>query len=322
MHQVAVVAIPPVGAFELSIPDLLFGGVEVDGQPAYATTTCAARPGRVQTRGGFDVVVPRGLDALESANTVMVTGTGARHDVKPAVLEALRDAAARGARMASICTGVFVLAQAGLLDDRCVTTHWRYAAELSASFPRVRVRTEPLFVEDGPIVTSAGLAAGIDLCLHLIRTDHGAAVANSVARMAVVAPVRPGGQAQFVPAPMPSLGSTSLDRTRAWALTRLHEKLRLSDLAAHAHVSIRTLNRRFLAETGLSPLQWLLQLRIDHACQLLETTDLPLGIVAHRSGIATVDSLRDHMLQRTGLTPTAYRAAFTHSPGPPRVSGA
>jgi transcriptional regulator GlxA family with amidase domain len=163
-------------------------------------------------------------------------------------------------------------------------------------------------------VTSAGLAAGIDLCLHIIRTDHGAAVANTIARLAVVAPVRPGGQAQFVSVVVPSAAPTALDETRAWALTRIQDKLTLADLARHANTSIRTLNRRFRDETGLSPLQWLLQVRVDRARELLETTDLPVGIVAHRSGLGTVDSLRDHLAHKTGLTPSAYRAAFTHSP--------
>ena len=313
MHHIAVVAVPPVGAFELSIPDLLFGGVDIDGRPAYAIHTCTTVPGAVATRGGFDVVVTR-LDTITKADTVVVAGTGAREDFAPELLSALQQAAARGARMTSICTGVFVLATAGLLDGRCVTTHWRYADELSQAFPQVRVRPEVLYLEDGPVVTSAGLAAGIDLCLHLIRTDHGAAVANTVARLAVVAPVRPGGQAQFVDAPVASINSTTLDRTRAWALTRLQDQLTLADLARHANISVRTLNRRFRSETGLSPLQWLLQLRVDRARELLETTDLPLGVIAHRSGIGTVDSLRDHLVQRTGLTPSAYRAAFTHSP--------
>jgi transcriptional regulator GlxA family with amidase domain len=314
MHHIAVVAVPPVGAFELSIPDLLFGGVDIDGRPAYAIHTCTTAPGAVATRGGFDVVVTRGLDTITKADTVVVAGTGAREDFAPELLSALQEAAARGARMTSICTGVFVLATAGLLDGRCVTTHWRYADELSQAFPQVHVRPEVLYLEDGPVVTSAGLAAGIDLCLHLIRTDHGAAVANRVARLAVVAPVRPGGQAQFVDAPVASMNSATLDGTRAWALTTLQDQLTLADLARHANISIRTLNRRFRSETGLSPLQWLLQLRVDRARELLETTDLPLGVIAHRSGIGTVDSLRDHLVQRTGLTPSAYRAAFTHSP--------
>jgi transcriptional regulator GlxA family with amidase domain len=314
MHRIAVVAVPPVGAFELSIPDLLFGGVQIDGQPAYAIRTCTLHPGALATRGGFDVVVTEGLNAAAASDTVLVTGTGARDDLAPQLLAALQHAARRGARIASICTGAFVLAKAGLLDGRSATTHWRYATELAERYPRVRVRPEVLFVEDGQFVTSAGLAAGIDLCLHLIRTDHGAAVANTIARLAVVAPVRPGGQAQFVDTPIPSAAPTALAETRAWALTRIQDKLTLADLAGHANTSIRTLNRRFRAETGLTPLQWLLQLRIDNARELLETTDLPVSVIAHRSGLGTVDSLRDHLFHKTGLTPTAYRAAFTQSP--------
>jgi transcriptional regulator GlxA family with amidase domain len=314
MHRIAVVAVPPVGAFELSIPDLLFGDVQIDGRPAYATRTCTPDPGPVATRGGFDVIVTGALDTIDDADTILVSGTGARDDFAPKLLSALRNAARRGARIASICTGAFVLAEAGLLDGRCATTHWRYAAELEQRYPRVRLRPEVLFVEDGPVVTSAGLAAGIDLCLHLIRTDHGAAVANTIARLAVVAPVRPGGQAQFVSSPVPSAAPTTLDQTRAWALTKIPDKLTLADLADHANTSIRTLNRRFRAETGLSPLQWLLQLRISRARELLETTDLPVGVIARRSGLGSVDSLRDHLVNKTGLTPSAYRAAFTHSP--------
>lgn len=314
MHRIAVVAVPPVGAFELSIPDLLFGGVQIDGRAAYAVGTCTPVPGPVATRGGFDVIVTGSLEMIGAADTVLVTGTGARDDIAPELVSALQDAGRRGARIASICTGAFVLAEAGLLDGRCATTHWRYAAEFAQRYPRVRVRPEVLFVEDGSVVTSAGLAAGIDLCLHIIRTDHGAAVANTVARLAVVAPVRPGGQAQFLTAAVPSTAPTSLSQTRAWALTKIQEKLTLADLADHANVSIRTLNRRFRDETGLSPLQWLLQLRIDRARELLEATDLPVAVIAHRSGLGSVDSLRDHFVHKTGLTPSAYRAAFTHSP--------
>jgi transcriptional regulator GlxA family with amidase domain len=171
-----------------------------------------------------------------------------------------------------------------------------------------------LYVEDGPILTSAGLAAGIDLCLHIVRTDYGAAVANAVARLAVVAPVRPGGQAQFIESPLPPETGTSLATTRAWALERLHEPLTLADLAAHTSTSVRTLTRRFHAETNLSPLQWLLHQRIDRARELLEATDLPMDEVARRSGFGSADSLRQHVLRRVGLTPSAYRAAFTRTP--------
>jgi transcriptional regulator GlxA family with amidase domain len=312
MHQIAVVAVPPVGTFELAIPDLIFSGVQVAGHPAYDVFPCAAEPGRVTSTGGLDVFVPHGLDRAEAADTVIVTGTGARGHGDRRTLAALRRAAARGARIASICTGAFVLAQAGLLDGRRATTHWRYAAELGERFPSITPQPDVLFVQDGDIVTSAGLAAGIDMCLHLIRADHGAATANTVARLAVVAPVRPGGQAQFISSPLPAENGTTLADTRAWVLRRLGEPLTLTDLATHARVSVRTLTRRFRAETGESPLQWLLHQRVERARELLEVTDLPLTRVAHLSGIGSIESLRQHLIRRTGLSPSAYRASFTH----------
>lgn len=311
MHQIAVVAVPPVGTFELAIPDLIFSGVQAAGHPAYEVLTCTAEPGRVTSTGGFDVFVPHGLDRVETADTVMVTGTGAREHADPRTLAALRRAAARGARIASICTGAFVLAQAGLLNGRRATTHWHYAAELGERFPSVTPQPDVLYIQDGNIVTSAGLAAGIDLCLHLIRVDHGAATANEVARLGVVAPVRPGGQAQFIRSPLPAENGTTLADTRAWVLRRLGEPLTLTDLATHARMSVRTLTRRFRAETGQSPLQWLLHQRIEQACELLEATDLPLTRVAHLSGIGSIESLRQHVVRRTGLNPSAYRASFT-----------
>jgi transcriptional regulator GlxA family with amidase domain len=312
MHQIAVVAVPPVGTFELAIPDLIFSGVEVAGRPAYEVSTCTGEPGRVTSTGGLDVFVPHGLERADTADTVIVTGTGARDHADPATVAALRRAAARGARIASICTGAFVLAHAGLLDGRRATTHWRYATELGDRFPSITPQPDVLFVQDGDIVTSAGLAAGIDLCLHLIRADHGAVAANTVARLAVVAPVRPGGQAQFINAPLPTENGTTLADTRAWVLRRLAEPLTLADLATHARVSVRTLTRRFRTETGESPLQWLLHQRVEQARELLEATDLPLTRVAHLSGIASIESLRQHIIRRTGLTPSAYRTSFTH----------
>ena len=255
-----------------------------------------------------------GLDVIADADTVLVTGTGNRLAADTRVLAALRDAAGSGKRIASICTGAFVLAQAGLLDGRSATTYWLHSAEFRSRFPAVDLRPDVLFVEDGRLLTSAGLAAGIDLCLHMVRSDYGAAAANSVARLAVVAPVRPGGQAQFIDSPLPPENGSSLTPTRAWAADRLHEPLTLADLAAHAHTSIRTLTRRFHAETGLSPLQWLLHQRVDRARELLETTSLSVAEVAIRTGLGTPDSLRQHLRNRIGLTPSAYRAAFTRAP--------
>jgi transcriptional regulator GlxA family with amidase domain len=314
MHRIAVVAVPPVGTFELAIPELIFSAVRVEAGAAYEVRTCTAEPGVVAATGALSVVVAHGLEAIDDADTVIVTGTGARGQADPRILAALRDAAAAGKRIASICTGAFVLAQAGLLDGRDVTTHWNYAAELTQRFPTVRLHADVLFVEDGRVLTSAGLAAGIDLCLHIVRVDFGAAVANTVARLGVVAPVRPGGQAQFIATPLPPESGVSLAATRVWALEQLHRPLTRDDLAHHARVSVRTLTRRFLTETGTSPLQWLLHQRIQRAQELLETTDLSIVQVAERSGLGTADSLRKHLTRRTGLTPSSYRAMYTQLP--------
>jgi transcriptional regulator GlxA family with amidase domain len=311
MHRIVVVAVPPVTVFDLSIPETVFPAVLIDGGPVYEVTVCTPSPGSVTGSIGLSVVVQHGLDVIEEADTVIVTGTGAREGAPPRVLDALRRAAAGGKRVASICTGAFVLAQAGLLDGRPATTYWKYSGEMRERFPAVEVRPDVLFVDDGAILTSAGLAAGLDLCLHMIRRDHGAVAANAVARLAVVAPVRPGGQAQFIETPLPPEQGFSLTATRAWALSRLDVPLTLADLATHARTSTRTLTRRFRAETGLSPLQWLLHQRVDRARELLEATDLPVEQVARRSGLGTAESLRQHLMRRNGMTPSAYRNAFT-----------
>ncbi|MFB7181312.1 GlxA family transcriptional regulator [Streptomyces sp. NPDC056257] len=308
-HRVAVIACPPVTSFDLSIPGVVFGATSLGEQPAYEVTVCTLVPGVVEARYGTDVVVPRGLDAVERADTVMVTGTSDRDNTDPRVLDALRAAAARGARIASICTGTFVLAQAGLLAGRRATTFWTASAEFGRLFPDVDLVPDVLFVEDGRMLSSAGMSAGIDLCLHLVRRDHGAAVANTTARLVVAAPVRPGGQAQYIETPLPPERGTSLAATRAWALARLNEPTTLAELARHAGTSTRTLTRRFRAETGLSPLQWLLHQRLHRAREILETTTLPMDQVAARSGLGTADSLRTHVTRHTGLTPSTYRAA-------------
>ncbi|GAB3836516.1 GlxA family transcriptional regulator [Dactylosporangium cerinum] len=311
MRRIAVIAVPPVTTFDLAIPEVVFPAVRVDGRPGYEVTVCTPEPGVVPGYNGLAVVIPNGLDVVEDADTLIVTGTGAREAADPRVLDALRRAAGRGKRIASICTGAFVLAQAGLLDGRPATTYWLFTQEMRDRFPAVDLQPDVLFVDDGAILTSAGLAAGLDLCLHMIRIDYGAVAANAVARLAVVAPVRPGGQAQFIQTPLPPESGTGLAETRAWALERLGEPLTLADLAAHARASTRTLTRRFREETGLSPLQWLLHQRVDRACELLEATDLPIEQVARRSGLGTAESLRQHLMRRNGVTPTAYRTAFT-----------
>jgi transcriptional regulator GlxA family with amidase domain len=300
--------------FNLGICEMLFTKVEVDGRPGYEVQLCTAEPGTVATSGGAGIVISGGLDVVAWADTVIVAGTGARMEVDPRLLTALRTAARDGKRIASICTGAFALAEAGLLDGRRATTYWAYTEELAGRYPEVALEPDVLFVQDGQVLTASGYAAGIDLCLHLIRTDYGAAVANTVARLALVAPVRHGGQAQFTDTPLPAESGSSLAGTRAWAMTRLDQPLTLADLARHAAVSVRTLSRRFHAETGLSPLQWLLHQRLERARELLETTTLPVDQVARASGLGTADSLRAHLTRRVGLTPSDYRATFTRLP--------
>ncbi|MFJ8011118.1 GlxA family transcriptional regulator [Streptomyces sp. NPDC096339] len=314
MHRVAVLAVPAVKPFDLSMPSALLGAVELDGHPGYEVTVCTATPGAVAASGGIEVVIRHGLDVVATADTVIVPSTANRHDAEPAVLDALREAAAAGKRVASICSGAFVLAQAGLLDGRVATTHWALAEELQRSFPAVRVDADRLFAEDGRIITGAGSAAGIDLCLHLISCDHGAAAANAAARAAVVTPVRHGSQAQFVRTPLPAETDSPLDAARIWALRHLDQPISLHDLAGQAKVSVRTLTRRFTAETGVTPFQWLLQQRLLRARELLETTDLTVDHVAGRSGLGSGESLRQHLNRHIGMTPAAYRSAFAHRP--------
>ncbi|WP_370411638.1 GlxA family transcriptional regulator [Streptomyces fradiae] len=315
VRRVAVIAAPPVSMFNLAIPEMLFAKVETDGGPAYETLICAPDPGPVATTGGLDLHVPHGLDAVTGADTVILAGSGQYDDPDPRILDVLRRAAADGRRIASICTGSFALAAAGLLDGRSATTYWAYRELLAERHPAVDLQDDVLFVQDGPLLTSSGYAAGIDLCLHIIRTDHGAAVANTVARLALVAPVRPGGQTQFTLTPLPPERGASFAATRAWAMEHLDRPLTLTDLARHAGVSVRTLSRRFHAETGVSPLQWLLHQRVERAKELLETTALPMDVLARAAGLGTADSLRQHLLRRTGLTPSAYRASFNRLPG-------
>ncbi|GAA2192328.1 GlxA family transcriptional regulator [Streptomyces tricolor] len=321
MLRIAVVASPPVSMFNLAIPELLFDKVRVDGRPGYEVVICAPDPGPVPTTGTLELHVPRGLEALGEADTVLVAGTGQPFAPDPRVIEALREAAGRGKRIASICSGAFTLAEAGLLKGRKATTYWAHAEEMRRRHPDIDVRGDVLYAQDGPFLTSSGYAAGIDLCLHIIRTDYGAAVANEVARLALVAPVRPGGQTQFTQTPLPPERGTACADTRGWAMRNLDKPLTLTDLARHAGVSVRTLTRRFHAESGVSPLQWLLHQRIERAKELLETTRLPMDQVAAACGLGTADSLRAHLVRRTGLTPSAYRAQFSrHATGRPTAA--
>jgi transcriptional regulator GlxA family with amidase domain len=305
MQTVAVLALPGAVAFDLATPCHVFRVVR---PRAYDLRVCSS--GRV-TAGAFDVVAPHGLEAIAGADTVVVPGIdehGGPFDA--AVLDALRAAADRGARMVSICTGAFVLAAAGLLDGRRATTHWRDAADLAVLYPRIDVEPGVLYIDEGQVLTSAGVAAGLDLCLYILRRDHGAALANTIARRIVVPPHREGGQAQYVEQPVPETAGGSLAGTRAWALERLHEPLTVHALAAHAHVSERTFARRFSAETGIPVLRWLLAQRVDAARTALEATDASIDEIAHRCGFGTAANLRKHFHRAVRTTPTAYRRAF------------
>ncbi len=307
-HRVVILALEAVVTMDLAIPAQLFGyGDELP----YTVTLCGVSAGVVRTTSSFTVTATAGSAALRRADTVIVVGYRPHDRSLPdEVLDGLRSAAARGRRVMSICTGAFALAAAGLLDGRRATTHWLRTAELAERFPLVRVEPDVLFVDEGQILTSAGVASGIDLCLHVIRRDHGARAAARIARHVVVAPHRDGGQAQYVDTPLPADRETSLSGTRAWALTRLPDLLSVAELARHACVSERTLARRWLAETGTSPLRWLSAQRVLLARELLEATPVGLEEVARRSGLGTADNLRLRFRAELGTTPSAYRRAF------------
>ena len=309
---VAVVALEGVVPFDLGTPTQIFGTArDEDGHRKYDVQVCTPGALPVRTSAGYRVAPDHGLELTERADTVVVAGVhveGSFFD--PRVADALRAAHARGARIMSICTGAFVLAAAGLLDDRPATTHWWWAERFRELFPQVKLDHDVLFVDDGDVLTSAGVGAGIDLCLHVVRTDFGSEVANRAARRSVVPPFREGGQAQYIERPVSRPSDASLASTRSWALERLDAPLSLQDLAAHARMSVRTFTRRFREETGVSPARWLLQQRVDHARALLESTDLPVEVVARRSGLGTAAGLRQHLQSAIGVAPSAYRRTF------------
>lgn len=307
MHTVAVLALADVVAFDLSIPAQVFG--HHDEAAHYELAVCGVAPGPVATTTGFAVVVDHGLELLERADTVIVPGFSPATAPPPIVLEALRALVERGGRTISVCTGAFALAAAGILDGRRATTHWGDAARLAAKHPAVEVDPDVLWVDEGQVLTSAGVAAGIDLCLHVVRLDLGEAEATRIARRMVVAPHRTEGQAQYVERPVPTPG-TGLAGTCAWAAARLGEPLGVADLAAHSGWAPRTFARRFVEETGTTPARWLAGQRLAEARRLLEVSDLPVETVASRSGLGSAANLRHHLLSETGSTPTTYRRAY------------
>ncbi|MFJ7213235.1 GlxA family transcriptional regulator [Amycolatopsis sp. NPDC098790] len=307
MHRVVALVRPVQSTFELGCAAEVFGTPR-DGVPGYYEfEVCAETPGPVPTTAGYAMAVPRGLAALDTADTVIIPGWApVEAPLPPRVRRALLRAHARGARLVTICSGVFALARTGLLDGRSATTHWGRAEQLRREFPRVRVEPDVLYVDHGDVATSAGAGAGIDLCLHLVRKDHGAAHAALVARHMVMPPHREGGQVQFAPPPPPP---DALDGLLGWAGERLGT-LSVADLAAHAGVSSRTLARRFAAQLGTSPGAWLLARRVTEARVLLEDTDLPVEAIAARVGLTSAVNLRRRFRAQVGTTPGAYRRAF------------
>jgi transcriptional regulator GlxA family with amidase domain len=320
-HRVAVLALDGVLPLDLGIPARVFNeACTSDGTRLYSVGTCSIGGRPVCTHEDYKIVVDHDESLLETADTVVLAtqepskellATGALPGDVAAALARIGPRA----RIVSLCTSAFLLGAAGLLDGRRATTHWALCDALARLFPEVEVDPGVLFVDNGRILTSAGGAAGIDLCLHLVRLDHGAAVASAAARRCVVAPWREGGQAQFIEHPVPQDTDRSTSATRQWALDHLADPLTLEDMARHANMSVRTFTRRFRGEVGSSPLKWLAQRRLSHARLLLESTDLPVARIATACGFGDPVTLRKHFYAYLGLSPLAYRRAH-HAPEP------
>lgn len=299
--------------FESSIPLSVFGIDRQDaGVPRYRLLVCAGEEGPLRTTGGLELTAPHGLEAIGRAGTVVVPAwRSITSPPPPEALDALRRAHEEGARIVGLCTGAFVLAAAGLLDGRPATTHWMYAPTLAKRYPSVHVDPRELFVDDGDVLTSAGTAAGIDLCLHIVRTDHGNEAAGALARRLVVPPRRAGGQERYLDRSLPEeIGADPLAEVVAWALEHLHEQFDVETLAARAYMSRRTFDRRFRSLTGSAPLQWLITQRVLQAQRLLETSDYSVDEVAGRCGFRSPVALRGHFRRQLGSSPAAYRAAY------------
>ncbi|GLY79290.1 AraC family transcriptional regulator [Actinoallomurus iriomotensis] len=310
VSTVAVVIADGILHFELALACELFSSAPpVPVEPWYELVICGT--GDVRADGRFLLEPDCGLDRLALADTVIVPGWADVDEDPPVdVVDAVRGAHEAGARVASLCTGAFVLAAAGLLDGRRATTHWAHTRALATRFPRVEVDPDVLYVDNGSVLTSAGKAAAMDLCLHLVRRDHGSAVANAVARRLVVPPHRPGGQAQFVATPVPEQRDHPLSELLAWAAQRLDQPLTVEDLARRANMSSRHLGRHFRSMTGTTPLQWLLTQRIRRAQELLETTDESIDAIAEATGMGTATTLRRHFNRTVGVPPDTYRRTF------------
>lgn len=310
---VAIVVYDGVALFELAAANDVFGTdiTTASGEPLYRVLVCGPSAS-VMTEAGFRMEVPRGLDALDEAQTVVVLPTLFPEKVPAEVLDALRRARSSGQRLMSLCTGAEVLAAAGLLDGHTATTHWSECAGLARRYPQVTVDPGVLYVDEGDLLTSAGSAASLDLCLHVLQRDYGTQVATRVARDLVIPLHRPGGQAQFIetPVPEPDRGGDLFADTLSWLQAHLDQEVSVADLAARAAMSPRTFARRFPASTGTTPLTWILRERVRLAQRLLETTDLPVDAIAGKTGFGTADNLRKHFSRMLHTSPQAYRRTF------------
>ncbi|MEU0189598.1 helix-turn-helix domain-containing protein [Streptomyces afghaniensis] len=323
-HRVAVIVDDGTNPFEVGVATELFGlprpELGLPG-PLYEVTLCAPAPEIRMNHGFFTLTGVRGLDAVDRADTLVVPGRPDNVVPRaPAVLDAIRRAHARGARIMSFCTGTFALAEAGLLDGRRAATHWRWADSFRRLHPKVLLEPDVLFVDEGDLLTAAGSAAALDLGLYVWRRDHGAEIANHVSRRLVFAAHRDGGQRQFVERPVPDVRDESLAPLLEWAQERLGEPLTVTDLAARARVSPATLHRRFRAQLGTTPLAWLTGERVALACRLIERGEERLDVVAARSGLGTAANLRNRLRRVTGLSPSAYRRRFGAGAGEALVS--
>ncbi|ATL26546.1 helix-turn-helix domain-containing protein [Streptomyces formicae] len=320
-HRVVVIVDENSNPFELGCATEVFGLRRPElGRELYDFALCSPEPGTLMRDGFFTLTGVAGLEAAETADTLIVPN---RPDTevprRPAVLDAVRGAHARGARLVGFCSGAFTLAEAGVLDGRRATAHWQWADAFRERFPAVRLEPDVLFVDDGDILTAAGSSAALDLGLHIVRSDFGAEVANSVSRRLVFAAHRDGGQRQFVERPVPQVRDASLAPLLAWGQERLGQPLTVADLAARAGVSPATLHRRFRAQLGTTPLAWLTGERVALACRLIERGEERLDVVARRSGLGTAANLRARLRRETGLSPSDYRRRF--GPGGPGPAG-
>ncbi|MFI0372281.1 GlxA family transcriptional regulator [Actinomadura sp. 1N219] len=312
-HVVGLAVTSGTPVFELAIPCEVFGTDRSDiVDPWYELRLCAAEPGPLASSAGVSLHASHGYTDLLDVDTVIVAGLAryAQLAPPPELIAVLQEASRRGKRIVSLCTGAYVLAAAGLLDGRRATTHWMNASDFAHRFPRVRLDPAPLYIDDGDIVTTAGSGAAIDVCLHLVRADHGAAAANEIARRMVVPPHREGGQAQYTKPVVIAEKSEDLTPVLQWALERLHQPITVPELAKVAHMSERTFARRFRDTLGITPLQWLLQQRVRLAQELLETTDSPIEEIARGTGFGNGVNLRYHFGRVAGVSPQSYRHVF------------